>query len=230
VRLEGGTHNPGAPPFDFLAKTYLPMIRRMGARVDATLLRPGFYPVGGGIVDVKIDSVEKFRGIELVSRGSIVSRKARAIVANLPLHIAERERDWILGMSEWPATQCVIEQWNTSRGPGNVVLVEIESENITEVFVGFGQKGVRAEQVADQVWTETAEYLGSDVPVGHYLTDQLLLPGALAASAGSSSKFRTQELSLHARTHIEILQRFLRVRFTIDTLDDGTVTVTINPS
>ena len=29
--LEGGTHNPFAPPFDFLDRTFLPVLRRMGA-------------------------------------------------------------------------------------------------------------------------------------------------------------------------------------------------------
>src|SRR6185369_8211050 len=46
--LEGGTHNPSSPPFDFLAKAFLPIVAGMGAQVEATLERPGFYPAGGG--------------------------------------------------------------------------------------------------------------------------------------------------------------------------------------
>src|SRR5262245_8861795 len=48
LTLEGGTHNPHAPPFDFLARAFLPLIGRMGPSVTATLIRPGFYPAGGG--------------------------------------------------------------------------------------------------------------------------------------------------------------------------------------
>jgi RNA 3'-terminal phosphate cyclase (ATP) len=40
--LEGGTHNPAAPPFDFLVKSFLPLINRMGPTVTAELERPGF--------------------------------------------------------------------------------------------------------------------------------------------------------------------------------------------
>ena len=61
--LEGGTHNPMAPPFDFLEKAFLPCIRRMGPRVEATLTRPGFYPAGGGAFEVAIEPVER---LELV--------------------------------------------------------------------------------------------------------------------------------------------------------------------
>mgnify|MGYP006179398521 CR=1 FL=1 len=48
VVVEGGTHNPAAPPFEFLARSFLPVLRGMGAAVDLRLLRPGFYPAGGG--------------------------------------------------------------------------------------------------------------------------------------------------------------------------------------
>jgi RNA 3'-phosphate cyclase len=41
IVLEGGTHNPAAPPFDFLVKSFLPPINRMGPTVSAELKRPG---------------------------------------------------------------------------------------------------------------------------------------------------------------------------------------------
>jgi RNA 3'-terminal phosphate cyclase (ATP) len=46
LTLEGGTHIPNAPPFDFLVKTFLPILRRMGACVDVRLEAHGFYPEG----------------------------------------------------------------------------------------------------------------------------------------------------------------------------------------
>src|SRR5882762_6595662 len=44
LTLEGGTHNPLAPPFDFLDRSFLPAIRQMGASVELELRNPGFYP------------------------------------------------------------------------------------------------------------------------------------------------------------------------------------------
>jgi len=37
VELGGGTHNPLAPPYDFLHKAFLPLLHRMGPTVAATL-------------------------------------------------------------------------------------------------------------------------------------------------------------------------------------------------
>ncbi|MGH7202433.1 MAG: RNA 3'-terminal phosphate cyclase, partial [Planctomycetaceae bacterium] len=59
LMLEGGTHNPHAPPFDFLARSFLPLINRMGPRVEAALDRPGFYPAGGGRFEVRIEPVSE---------------------------------------------------------------------------------------------------------------------------------------------------------------------------
>ena len=53
--LEGGTHNPWAPPFDFLKKAFLPLLHKMGARVSTKIERHGFYPAGGGRFCVDIE-------------------------------------------------------------------------------------------------------------------------------------------------------------------------------
>jgi RNA 3'-terminal phosphate cyclase (ATP) len=50
IIVEGGTHNPFAPPYDFLAGTFLPILGRMGASVTASLERCGFYPAVGSRV------------------------------------------------------------------------------------------------------------------------------------------------------------------------------------
>jgi RNA 3'-terminal phosphate cyclase (ATP) len=97
-------------------------------------------------------------------------------------------------------------------GPGNVLLIEIGSEQVTEVFSGFGSRGTSAEQVADNAVRAVIEYLATDVPVGEYLADQLLLPLALAGRGS----FRTLPLSLHATTHIELIRMFLEVRVTTE--------------
>src|ERR1051325_4105851 len=89
--LEGGTHNPYAPPFDFLDKTFLPLVCMMGPRVAARLERHGFYPAGGGKFIVDIEPAARLGRIELDERGDITGRRARALIANLPRQIAERE-------------------------------------------------------------------------------------------------------------------------------------------
>ncbi len=221
LRIEGGTHNSQAPPFDFLQKAFLPLLNRMGPRVTARLVRHGFYPAGGGEISVAIEP-GTLRPIELVERGRVVRRVARAIVARLPRHIAQREAETIRRHLAWPAETVAVEEVD-SAGPGNVVLAELVSEHVTEVFAGFGQRGVPAEKVGAGVAHEVRRYLAAGVPVGEHLADQLLVPMALARGG----TFRTLAPSSHAQTNFETLRKFLDVRATLEELGKDMWQVTL---
>ena len=206
ITLEGGTHNPFAPPFDFLEKAFLPIIGRMGPTVSATLERPGFYPAGGGKFTVTVDPAG-LRSVGIFERGKVLGRTATAAVANLPVKIARREIKVAGRNLEWGSEHLKAVEMENSAGPGNILTIEIESENITEVFTGFGQKGVSAETVAKQTAKSVQEYLAHDVPVGKHLADQLLIPMAMAGGG----RFRTLSPTEHTRTNIDIIRRFLDV-------------------
>jgi RNA 3'-terminal phosphate cyclase (ATP) len=221
VVLEGGTHNPFAPPFDFLANTYLPLINRMGPEVRATLERPGFYPAGGGRAVFEIQPVPRLAALSLLERGEVRARRARASVANLPLHIAERELRVVRRRLNWEESSLEVHDVQDSAGPGNILILELSCENVTEVFTAFGQAGRPAEAVAEQAVQQCCRYLQATAPAGEYLTDQLLLPMALA---GSGTFFCTG-LSLHARTHVELIRHFLDVAITTQTRPQGEVVV-----
>jgi RNA 3'-terminal phosphate cyclase (ATP) len=206
VTLLGGTHNPMAPPFDFLERVFLPLLGRMGARVKARLERHGFYPAGGGRFTVNVTPPEGgLRPLSLLERGRVLEHRARAVVGGgLPRHIAERELKRAREKLGWPESSCEVVEVE-SDGPGNVLTLEVESEQVTELFSGFGQKGVRAERVADLAVREARRYLAAKVPVGEHLADQLLLPLALAGGG----ELRTLAPSSHTLTNLDVLRSFL---------------------
>ncbi len=212
--LEGGTHNPLAPPFDFLARAFLPLLRRMGAKVEATLERPGFYPAGGGRFRVTIEPApaSELTPLTVLDRGEIHTRRASALMANLDRRIGERELSIVQRKLGWPEDTLEVRTVKDSAGPGNVLLIELESDEVCEVFTGFGERGVRAELVADRVVEDVRAYLTSGTPIGPYLADQLLLPLAL----GRGGAFRTQALSRHATTNIEVIRQFLDVPINVE--------------
>ena len=212
LRLEGGTHNPWAPPFDFLVKAFLPLVNRMGPTVEATLVRPGFYPAGGGEFHVSVTPATALTPIELLDRGEVRRVSAVAKVANLHRSIAERELRAIARKLDLPDDCLAVEEVAGSLGPGNVVMVEVECERVTEVFTGFGERQVPAEAVANKAVQEARRYLAKGPAVGEYLTDQLLIPLALAGGGA----FHTLGLSRHAETNIAVISAFLDVAFDVD--------------
>jgi RNA 3'-terminal phosphate cyclase (ATP) len=211
LTLEGGTHNPYAPPFDFLARTFLPVLRRLGASVDARLERYGFYPAGGGRFTVAIEPCTGLGALTLLERGE-TRVTVRALLASLPEVIAKRELSIIRGRLGLDRPLCQSEQISASIGPGNVVTIAIESDQVTEVVTGFGMKGVSAEKVASAACDEAERYLAAGVPVGIHLADQLLVPMAL----GQGGSFRTLKPTEHTRTNASVIRRFVDVPITFE--------------
>jgi RNA 3'-terminal phosphate cyclase (ATP) len=205
LALEGGTHNPFAPPYDFLALAFLPLVCRMGPRIEVELARHGFYPGGGGKMLVRIAPAPRLKPFELLERGAPRAQCARAVVANLPRHIAERELRVVAATLHWPPRELRVEEVREATGPGNALLLVSAHEQVTEVFTGFGAKGVPAEEVARNVVREARAYLDAGVPVGPRLADQLMLPFALAGGGS----YLTMPLTAHARTNLAVIEQFL---------------------
>ncbi len=147
--LRGGTHNPFAPPFDFFAIAFVPLINRMGPKLRAKLDRYGFYPAGGGKMRVTVEPRDGLQPLDLPVRGNIERCCCRAVVAGLPRHIAERELKVLKRKLPVKPNDSRIEEIS-SNGPGNVVIVTMTSAEVSDVVTGFGEKGVRAEVVAER--------------------------------------------------------------------------------
>ena len=206
VLIEGGTHNPMAPPFEFLDRVFLPLICRMGPQVQAKLESCGFYPAGGGRIRITIEPQKPLQPLTLHDRGALKACSATAIIANLPQQIAERELAILMRELALTPNQVRIENV-PARSPANVLFVEVQHENITELFVELGERGVRAETVASRLSANVQRYLKGSAPVDEHLADQLLLPLSLAGGGS----FITSLISGHTRTNIEVIQRFLPV-------------------
>ena len=219
VIFEGGTHNGMAPPFQFIERAFLPQLKRMGVIVDARLERFGFYPAGGGRFVVDIHPVASLASssssalatINIESRGANVDGFAESFIAGVPGHVAQRELAAIGQAMSWPPDKLLMRGINDAHGPGNVVLITLAYEHITEVFAGFGERGVSAEAVAQRVIDEARRYMASGAAVSEHLADQLMLPFALAGSGMFTAAGATQ----HARTNADVIQKFLAVDIAI---------------
>jgi RNA 3'-terminal phosphate cyclase (ATP) len=215
--LEGGTHNIHAPPFDFIERVFLPVINRMGPQVTARLVRPGFYPAGGGRVEIDIVPSASLARVNLVERGQCRRVEGRAVIAGLPEDIARRELAAVEKILGWRSESCRIDQLPDEVGPGNILILEAAFEHCTEIVSGFGKLGVSAQSVGDKAAKRMAGYLASDAFAGPYLADQLLLPLALAGGG----RFSTVKPSQHARTGAEVIASFLDVSVAFHEQENG---------
>jgi RNA 3'-terminal phosphate cyclase (ATP) len=146
-------------------------------------------------------------------------------VVKLPPQIAGRELAVIRERLEFTDAELRVETSENALSPGNVVMIELESEHLTEVITSVGERGLRAEEVAERAATEAADYLRVGAPVGEHLADQLLIPLALAGGGS----YHTGPLSLHTTTNIEIIKRFLDVDIKAAPVEGDIWKIEINP-
>ena len=210
VRITGGTHNKACPPVDFLQRTYLPFVERMGPKVQLELKRHGFYPRGGGEILARVTPSLRLTPITLMERGMRKGGYAEAYISGIPMHVASRELEIVGKMLNWTANNLHVRGLSEEFGPGNALTITVEHEEITEVFTGFGEKGVSAESVAKRAVDAARSYLATEAAVGPHLADQLLLPMALAGEG----EFLTMPVTQHFESHVEIIGKFLSRRVT----------------
>ena len=223
VTVTGGTHNPWAPPFDFLAETFLPAIASAGFAADCKLVKHGFFPAGGGKISFTIQPWQEKpnKKIDLREPPEEPQVHARIYTARLPAHIAHRQEKLLCqsGLSIKTFEHIDV---TDSDGPGNCIMLRLCDSRRTTVFTAFGAKGKRSEKVVDEVAGLAQNFLTSDAAIDCFSADQLLIYMAISnprlggekpvpAKAGGS--YTTNDLSTHLTTNIETIKKFLPVSF-----------------
>ena len=214
--IEGGTHNPLAPTFEFLIDTYAPLLRRMGAELDIRLLRHGFYPAGGGALRVAI-TPSSLKPLSLDTRGAVRAITALAITSSIAESVGERELAVVGAHFRLPPTGLAQHRVERPVGPGNVLLIKVDSEALCAVFAAFGERQIRAEQVAADACRQVQRYLDAGVVADEHLADQLLLPMALAGGGW----FTTTQPSAHFLSNAMLVEKLLPVEIAYSATGDG---------
>ena len=204
ITITGGTHNKMAPPVEFLAESFLPVLHRVGISATLEVQRYGFYPAGGGAIRAVIQPGVGSVALDLQERGKSISRHAEVLIANLPGHVASREALALKHALHWSHSE-VDEREVRADGPGNALIARLRFANVTTVVSAFGELRKAAEKVASEAASQIRRHLEAGVPVCEHLADQLLLPLAL----GKGGSFRTVKPSEHLTTNAAIIARFL---------------------
>ena len=216
-----------APTYDFIDQVYLPQLAAMGVRVQARLIRHGFAPAGGGVVQVAIEPSE-LQPLHLTYRGKEHGLQAAILSAHVDPRVAKREAAYLAKKLAISPDQIEITQLgdDASDGPGNVIMIHAQHEHVSELATAFGERGRPSESVANDAIKEWRRYRNAkEAVVGRRLADQLLLPMALAGEGS----FLTLPLSNHSQTNIDTIQAFLpNLQIVVEEKDAHIMSVSIS--
>ncbi|HDR74254.1 MAG TPA: RNA 3'-terminal phosphate cyclase [Methanoculleus sp.] len=188
IRVSGGTEVAWSPTIDYAEHVFLRALRDAGAAVELRILRRGYFPRGGGLVEV-VAAPSDLSPVRPSPEGAggIISCSS-----NLPAHVAERQ-------AKAAATRLL-----SSAGELPVTLdrrEELETGSSCTVWqaqkggCAIGRRGYPAERVGEDAADALLAELASPASVDLHLADQLIL--YLARYGGS---FTAPSLSLHAAT------------------------------
>ena len=213
VTVTGGTHNPLAPPFDFFSESFLPAIAAAGFEADSRLIKHGFYPAGGGKITVtaRPRHNQPHSTINFTSRSEYLRILARIYTATIPQQIARRQSDLLL-KSKLEIEDIEHVEAVDSDGPGNCAMLVLAGNAPQIIFTAFGMRGKPSEKVIGELVDSVTHFLDSAAAIDRFLADQLLIYMAMTGSGC----YTTDDISLHLRTNIEIIQKFLPVKFAIE--------------
>jgi RNA 3'-terminal phosphate cyclase (ATP)/RNA 3'-terminal phosphate cyclase (GTP) len=219
MHITGGTDVRAAPPLDYLRYVSSPLLARMGVEVTLTAVRRGYYPRGGGEVDVTVRARHGLRPVLLDSPGELRQISGAAHVANLPGHITARmvqAAGEALRSFPTPRIEETLLGWPEAIGQGGAIVLWATCVNTVLGAAATAQRGIPAERLGEDAGRAMAEEISSGATLDFHAADQLLVYLALAKG---HSCFLARSLSSHATTTMWLAEQFLPVRFTVKEID-----------
>lgn len=217
VTLRGGTHVSFSPSLTYIQQVYLPMLNRMGVQAEVRLGAWGWYPQGGGEVELRVRGGSKLSCINLLECGDLRQVRGLAVATALPSHIPQRmasRAENLLHQANLQATVKPLRERGMAPGAG--IFLTAEYEHSLTGFGALGRVGLPAEKVAEIACEQLLRFHRTGAPVDEHMADQLLLPAALAAQ---KSQYRVAEISTHLTTNAWAISHFGLARVTVDEAD-----------
>jgi len=218
LKVTGGTDVSWSPPIDYLRFVTLGALERMMYSCDILLIRRGYYPRGGGYVEVTINPSVLRRADFEKNVCNVIQGISHS--SGLPAHVVQRQAasaEKVLN-NEGYETRLSFEVRNeVSTGSGITLWCGTEGGS------ALGRPGLRAEKVGGDAAESILAELKSGAGVDIYLADQLIPYMALAG--GGSLVTRT--ITPHARTNIWVTEQLLNMKFSIQELSGGLFRISI---
>jgi RNA 3'-terminal phosphate cyclase (ATP) len=223
ISLIGGTHVPWSPPVHYLRDVFFPVLEQIGIAVALQIRRWGWYPAGGGQIDVTITPASAIGGFVADAPATAPVVTGLSAVSRLPRSIAERQRRRAQERLAAAGLACDIElvEHAAALGPGTFVFLAVRGR---AGFSALGRRGLPAERVADLAVDDLLAYRASGAAVDDHLADQLVPFLALGAR---DSRFTCPTLSRHLETVVWTARQFLPAAIAL--VDGRPASVVISP-
>eukprot|EP00210_Caulerpa_lentillifera_P002968 g2834.t1 len=246
VELRGGTDVAMAPPVDYLRYVLIPTLKsQLGIDAEVELIRRGFYPVGGGIIKLRVRCLpanQPLPAINLTDPGTISSMTVYGFAAGkftigkgeqrvvgdavsdlkalFGLSIEQRlkvhtKRETDQTAVESGAGCCIVAESTTGLLYGATGFTEDSSQRRSKKG---SSKSMGSSTAGSQAAYSIHNFIDKHTGVDDWMQDQLILFMALAKGV---SKIRVWGPTSHTETAINVAEQLTDAKFTLRMDDQG---------
>lgn len=231
LKITGGTDGKWAQPYDYFANVFLPITKDFVKNIDIELIRRGYYPKGGGKIDIKIEP--KFRLNDFKNFDEFYSHIKSQ---NLKFSLAEQKKLLKIGgvshasnflqkaqvaerqakgakqvLSKLNVPVKIQTEYHETLSPGSGIILWSEFENSRVAGDALGEPGKRAEAVGKEAAKNLLKETMSRAPIDKYLADNIIPFLALVGG-----KIKVSEITNHCKTNIYIVEKFIDCKFKVE--------------
>ena len=203
--IKGGTHVRWSPPMDYFTDIFCYFLKKLGIAINAEVKKYGFYPKGGGLVEVSIKPIEKLKKADFTERGKLMHCKTKSItsIGLRGARVAERQADAFEKAFNEKKVQAET-SYVPSLSDGSHIFAGIFYENAALGAGALGERGKPAEKVGQEAAENIRKQTSSGACLDEWMADQIL--PYLAFSGGTVS---VAKITSHTLTNIWVIEQFL---------------------
>jgi len=209
-RLEGGLFQDFAPSAYHMKFVLLPLLKQMGIQAELDIVRPGYVPRGGGIIEIEVEPVRKLKPLILTKQGEILSIKGIALSSHLKerkvsRRMAEECQKVLSSYGYKVEIQEIYDEDSLQEGAALAIYAETSSGS----RIGSdraGRPGRSSESIGRYVAHNLVEDIETGAVVDRYVSDQLIIYAGLA---DGTTRYSIPRITEHVETNLWLIEEFL---------------------
>lgn len=237
LTITGGTDGKWAMPFDYFNNVFVSQMKKY-ADIDVKLIKRGYYPKGGGKIELNIKPNYDAAGykdfgtfwnhlknedkkINLMDRRNLLQIKGISHASKdlEKAEVSERQaKSAELLLKKYNCDIDIRTEYCNTLSAGSGIVLWAKFDNAVLGADGLGERGKKAELVGEEAAKNLMKEIDSKAAVDKYLADNILPFIALFGG-----KINASEITDHCKTNIYVIEKFLGKCFDVD---EGNKTIT----
>jgi len=229
ITFRGGTDASFAPTIDYFRYVLNPTLKRLfGLETQIDLHRRGFFPRGGGSVEVTCKPISQLRPFTLTEYGNVIKVVIRSVVGGKCLRSVGDQMANAAQAMLAPAMgpeitfEKIVETDPQAICPGSSILLVAHTD--TGCIYGRSAIAERKRERPVDVAKKACESLMDDLQyntcVDKHMQDQLII---FAALASGHSRIATGPLTLHSETAIHYAKEIAGAKVRVSKMGQGCI-------